>query len=77
MNRYVFLLSLLWRHAAYYLVGGAMVGLTLWMTMAIPRYLQEAVDILGGDPDPGGGAFLEFLQGGILPAVAVLTSRAA
>jgi phosphoglycerate kinase len=25
----------------------------------------------------GGGAFLEFLQGGILPAVAVLSSRAA
>ena len=58
MNRYRFLLSLLWRHAAYYVVGGLMVGLTLWMTLAIPRYLQEAIDILGSDPDPAGGGFL-------------------
>lgn len=75
MNRYLFLLSLLRRHAAHYLVGGVMVGLTLWMTMAIPRYLQEAIDILSGIPDPGGNEFLSRIGWILAFALAIMFTR--
>ncbi len=77
MNRYRFLLALLWRHAPFYLPGGLMVGLTLWMTLAIPRYLQQAVDILDSDPDPAGSAFAGKIGWILGFAVAIMLTRTA
>jgi ATP-binding cassette subfamily B protein len=77
MNRYRFFASLLWQHAPFYACGGAMVGLTLWMALAIPRYLQEAIDILGDDPDPAGGAFLTRITWILVFAVAIMFTRTA
>ncbi|MCZ6842388.1 MAG: ABC transporter ATP-binding protein [SAR324 cluster bacterium] len=58
MSRYRLLISLLWRHAPSYLLGGVMTGLTLWMTLSIPRFLQEAIDLLSAGSSAMEGEFL-------------------
>ena len=75
MNRFRFLASLLVEHSGYYLVGGAMTGLTLWMTVAIPRFLQQAIDILRSDPDPADSGFLNRIGWILAFAVAIMVTR--
>ncbi len=77
MKRYRFLLALLWEHAHFYLFGAFAVGLTLWMTLSIPSYLQEAIDILGRDPDPAGKAFLNRIGWILIFALAIMFTRTA
>ena len=75
MQRYRFLLSLLFQHSLSYLAGAVMVGVTLYMTLNIPEYLQQAIDILRNDPDPSGGAFLNKIGWILMFAVAIMVTR--
>ena len=75
MNRFRFLASLLVEHSGYYLLGGTMLGLTLWMTVAIPRYLQQAIDILGSHPDPADSGFLNRIAWILAFAFAITVLR--
>lgn len=77
MNRLRFLLSLLVRHAASYALGVVAIGLTLWMSLAIPRFLQDAIDILESNPDPAGDAFLGKILWILFFAVAIIFVRTA
>lgn len=75
MNRFTFLLALLRQHALSYLAGLAMLSATLWMTLAIPGYLQEAVDILADNPDPTGRQFLNPIAWILAFAVGIIFTR--
>jgi ATP-binding cassette subfamily B protein len=75
MSRSQFFLVLLRRHALSYLAGLVMLGLTLGMTVSIPRYLQEAIDILRGNPDPAGREFLSRITWILVFAVAIIATR--
>ncbi len=59
-QRFRYLLSLAAEHVWLLGAGVALLAATLWMTLAIPRYLQEAIDLLAAGPgsDPSGGGFL-------------------
>ena len=53
-ERFRYLLRLVGEHAGSFGAGTGFLALTLWMSLAIPRYLQEAIDLLasggsGGD----------------------------
>ena len=48
--RFRYLLGLVWEHAWSLGAGAGFLALTLWMSLAIPRYLQGAIDLLTGDP---------------------------
>ena len=48
-QRFRYLLSLAGEHAWSLGAGTGFLGLTLWMSLAIPRYLQEAIDLLAAD----------------------------
>ena len=53
-ERFRYLLRLVGEHAGSFGAGAGFLALTLWMSLAIPRYLQEAIDLLasggsGGD----------------------------
>ena len=52
-HRFRYLLGLVGEHAWSLGTGTAFLALTLWMSLAIPRYLQEAIDLLtaGGAGD--------------------------
>ena len=45
-ERFRYLLRLVGEHAGSLGAGAGFLGLTLWMSLAIPRYLQEAIDLL-------------------------------
>ncbi len=75
MSRLRFLLSLLRQHAASYLAGVVLLGLTLWMTLSIPGYLQEAIDILERNPDPRSSGFLERIGWIVFFAFAIIATR--
>lgn len=70
-----FLFGLFREYAPYYAGGMVLLGLTLWMTVSIPRYLQGAVDILRTNPDPSGSAFLHEITMILVFAVAVIFTR--
>jgi ATP-binding cassette, subfamily B, multidrug efflux pump len=75
MKRLPFLLSLLRQHALSYLGGAVMLAATLWMTLSIPVYLQQAIDILERNPDPTGSAFLDRVGWILGFALAVIFTR--
>ena len=52
-QRFRYLLGLIGEHAWSLGAGAGFLALTLWMSLAIPRYLQEAIDLLaaGGSGD--------------------------
>ncbi len=75
MSRVRFLLALLRRHALSYLGGMALLAATLYMSVAIPGYLQQAIDILRGNPDPTGREFLNRIGWILLFAVAIIGTR--
>jgi len=77
MNRFLFVMSLLRENALSYLGGAVMVGMTLWMSLTIPVYLQEAIDILAKDPDPSGSAFLNRVGWILAFALAIMFTRTA
>ena len=54
-QRFLYLLGLFREHAVLLAVGGAFLAATLWMSLAVPRYLQEAIDLLAADQS--GSAF--------------------
>ena len=54
-QRFRYLLGLFREHVRLLAAGGAFLAVTLWMSLAIPRYLQEAIDLLAADQS--GGAF--------------------
>ena len=49
-QRFRYLLGLVGEHVWSLGAGTAFLALTLWMSLAIPRYLQEAIDLLAADP---------------------------
>ncbi|MCZ6749128.1 MAG: ABC transporter ATP-binding protein [SAR324 cluster bacterium] len=75
MNRFRFFLRLLLDNAPSYLGGVVMLGLTLGMTLSIPRYLQEAVDLLSTPAEPGGPTFLGRITWIFVFAVAIIFTR--
>ena len=72
-----FLLGLFREYSPFYAGGIVLLGLTLWMTVSIPRYLQGAVDILRSNPDPAGSTFLHEITLILVFAVAVIFTRTA
>ena len=52
-ERFRYLLRLVGEHAWSLGAGAGFLALTLWMSLAIPRYLQEAIDLLAGDRSGG------------------------
>ena len=48
-QRFRYLLGLVGEHAWSLGAGAGLLGLTLWMSLAITRYLQEAIDLLAAD----------------------------
>ena len=48
-QRFGYLLGLFREHAGLLAAGAAFLAATLWMSLAIPRYLQEAIDLLAAD----------------------------
>ena len=53
LQRLRYLLGLIGEHVWSFAAGTAFLALTLWMSLAIPRYLQEAIDLLAADPSAG------------------------
>ena len=54
-QRFRYLLGLFREHLGLLAAGAAFLAATLWMSLAIPRYLQEAIDLLAADQS--GSAF--------------------
>jgi ATP-binding cassette, subfamily B, multidrug efflux pump len=75
MKRLPFLLSLLRQHALSYLAGAVLLAATLWMTVSIPVYLQQAIDILHSNPDPSGSAFLNRVGWILFFALGIIFTR--
>ena len=75
MKRLPFLLSLLRQHAFSYLAGAVLLAATLWMTLSIPVYLQQAIDILQSNPDPTGSAFLNRVGWILVFALGIIFTR--
>ena len=72
-----FLIRLFREHSLYYAGGLVTVGLTLWMTVSIPHYLQGAIDVLRTNPDPSGSVFLRDITIILVFAVAIIFTRTA
>jgi ATP-binding cassette subfamily B protein len=72
-----FLFRLFREYSPFYAGGLVLLGLTLWMTVSIPRYLQGAVDILRTNPDPKGSTFLHEITVILVFAVSVMFTRTA
>ncbi len=77
MSRVRFFLALLRQNLLSYLTGMVMLGATLWMAVSIPGYLQQAIDILRGNPDPTGREFLNRIGWILLFAVGIIGTRTA
>ena len=77
MTRSRFVFDLFRQHLLSYLAGMVFLGATLWMGLAIPRYLQQAIDILERNPDPSNQAFLWQLWWILGFAVAIVFTRTA
>ena len=75
MARFRFFLRLLRANLHLYLGGVVLLGMTLWMTLSIPRYLQEAIDLLSRQGDPGGSEFLGRITWILVFAVAIIVTR--
>lgn len=69
-----YLLGLIWEHAGSFAVGSGFLALTLWISLAIPRYLQEAIDLLAADPT--GTAILSKVWLIVVLALAMIITRA-
>ena len=54
-QRFRYLLGLFREHLGLLAAGAAFLAATLWMSLAIPRYLQQAIDLLAADQS--GSAF--------------------
>lgn len=77
MDRLRFLLSLVREHLLSYGVGLVMLGLTLWMTLSIPRFLQQAVDMLSQESPADTSGFFNRIAWVLLFAVLVVGTRTA
>jgi ATP-binding cassette, subfamily B, multidrug efflux pump len=75
MKRLPFFFSLLRQHALSYSAGAVLLAATLWMTLTIPVYLKQAIDILGSNPDPTGAAFLNRVEWILAFALAIIFTR--
>lgn len=75
MDRLRFLLSLIREHWLSYLVGFVLLGLTLWMSLSIPRYLQQAVDLLSQSPQPDTAGFFNRIAWVLVFALLVMGTR--
>ena len=72
-QRFRYLLGLFGEHAWSLGAGAGFLGLTLWMSLAIPRYLQEAIDLLAADQS--GSAVLAKVWIILAFAVAIVITR--
>ena len=77
MTRSRFVFDLFRQHVWSYLAGMVFLGATLWMGLAIPRFLQQAIEILEQDPDPSSHVFLGRLWWILGFAVAIVFTRTA
>lgn len=74
-GRLRFLFSLLLEHKWSYLGGAVLIWATLWMTLRIPRFLEEAVDILRQEPNPAAAGFLTPIYWIAAFALAIIVTR--
>ena len=77
MRRYHFIFTLVRKHVLSYLVGVAALVATLWIALSIPRFLQEAIDLLGSGEDPTGDAFLGKVWLILVLAITIIFTRTA
>ena len=77
MNRFRFFIALVGQNAGSYLAGVVMLGLTLWMSLSIPQFLQKAIDLLGDTADLSGETFLRQITWILVFAVAIILTRTA
>jgi len=75
MDRLRFLLSLVREHWLSYVAGFVLLGLTLWMSLSIPRYLQQAVDLLSQSPQPDTAGFFNRIAWVLVFALLVMGTR--
>ena len=62
-------------HLWSYAIGAVLLGGTLWMTFAIPRYLAAAIDLMATNPNPQSSPFLGLIAWILVFAVAVVITR--
>ena len=72
-RRFRYLLGLFGEHVRPLAAGAAFLAVTLWMSLAIPRYLQEAIDLLAADQS--GSAFFTRVWLILGFAVAMVVTR--
>lgn len=62
-------------HLASYALGTVLVGATLWMTFAIPRYVAQAIDLMSAGAEADGNALFERLLLIVVFAVVIVGVR--
>jgi ATP-binding cassette, subfamily B, multidrug efflux pump len=72
-----FMLRIMRGYLPYYVGGSVLLGVTLWMTLSIPHYLQGAIDELRAHPDPSGSPFLHDITMILVFASLVIFTRTA
>ena len=72
-RRFRYLLGLFGEHVRLLAAGAAFLAVTLWMSLAIPRHLQEAIDLLAADQS--GSAFFAKVWIILGFAVAMVVTR--
>jgi ATP-binding cassette subfamily B protein len=82
MQRYRFLFSLLLEHKLSYLIGAVMVGITLWLTLTIPQYLEQAIDVLRSSNSGSDGTSIDAHFSGyvlwiLIFAIVIIVTRTA
>lgn len=77
MKRYALLLSLFREHLPAYLLGSVLLVATVWMTLSIPRLLQQAIDVLDEVDSLWEPAFFTPLRWILIFAVLVIFVRTA
>jgi len=75
MLRFRFFLQLLWQNLPWYLAGMVLLGLTLWMGLSIPHYLQQAIDLLSRESGATDGEFTSRITWILIFAVLIIFTR--
>ncbi|MBI4083474.1 MAG: ABC transporter ATP-binding protein [Candidatus Lambdaproteobacteria bacterium] len=79
MSRLRLLLGLFREHAWSYLLGVILLAATLWMTVTIPRLLQQAIDLLSAapalEPTQSGATLLDRLGWVLVLAIGIFVTR--
>ncbi len=77
MRRARFFISLLFEHIGSYLLGAILVVATIWMTLAVPHYLQQAIEALQSNGPERDAVVLNRTVWIVVFAVLIVISRTA